>query len=93
MVVCKNAIVILDFCDRTTFEEEATMTPETATRVLRAGAGIKVKAMSSDTLVMLATVAKQHKVRLEIKGSLTPDTMVRIANAGTGYVFFDTSDD
>jgi hypothetical protein len=42
---------------------------------------------------MLATVAKQHKVRLEIKGSLTPDTMVRIANAGTGYVFFDTSDD
>ena len=68
------------------------MTPDTAARVLSAGAGVKVNAMSPDSLLRLASIAKQHKVRFEIKGSLTPDTMVRVAAAGGGYVFFDASE-
>jgi hypothetical protein len=61
-------------------------------RVLAAGAGLKVKAMSPDSLVRLATVAKNAGVRLEVKGALNPDSMVRIAAAGSGHVFFDTTD-
>jgi hypothetical protein len=62
------------------------MTPGTAARVLSAGAGLKVKVMSPDALVSLATIAKQHKVKLEIKGSLSPNNMVRVAAAGTGSI-------
>jgi nicotinate-nucleotide pyrophosphorylase len=69
------------------------MTPDTAARVLSAGANLRIEKMTPDTMVRLATIARQHKVRLEIVGGLTPDSMVRVATAGGGYVLFDTSED
>jgi hypothetical protein len=68
------------------------MSPDSCVRILSAGAGLKVKTMSPDSLVRLATAAKEAGVQLEIKGSMSPDSMVRVASAGRGHVFFDISE-
>jgi hypothetical protein len=73
------------------FVVENSMSSETAIRVLTAGAGVKIKAMSPDTLVRL-TAAKFAGVTLEIKESLSPDSVARVAAAGRGHVLFDTTD-
>lgn len=69
------------------------MSPETAKRVLRVGGHLRIKKMSPDTLTILAPIAKEQNVMLQIVGGLSPDTMVSIATAGGGYVLFDTSED
>jgi len=67
----------------------ASISPDSAIRILSAGASLRVDGFSPDTLVRLATMAKSRNVRLEIKDSLSADSMVRIASAAPGLVLFD----
>jgi len=67
------------------------ITPDAAAQVLAAGGDLKVQVMPKDSLVHLATLARQHNVRLEIKGALPAQDMVEIVRAGAGHASFDVS--
>jgi hypothetical protein len=67
------------------------LSPESIARVLVAGGNVRISTLSLESLLPLAATTRQHKVRLEIVGTMSPDAMVQIAAAGGGYVFFDIS--
>jgi hypothetical protein len=68
------------------------MHPDSVGRILAAGGHVRINTLHPDTLVQLASIARQHQSRLEIVGSLHPDSLVRIAAAGGGFVTFDLTD-
>jgi hypothetical protein len=67
------------------------MTQDTAERILRAGANLRLSGLSSDCFVELARIAREQQVQLEIKARFSVDALVEIAVAGGKYILIDAT--
>jgi hypothetical protein len=68
------------------------LSKESCAAILNAGSNMRISGLPKEALIELARIARNRRVRLEIKCDSSSDSMVEIGEAGGSHVFLDFSD-